>query len=590
MNMLMRSLQVNACERRRDFFSEVRTCRRRKQVPWETTPLVHLFQTGDEYILLHQRATVTRVRNLMQSKGMYLLDAFRLFDYDKDDSLTSQELYGGLTWLGLNMSAREIQDLVQSIDLDGNGRISFAEFKAAFRNPYSDVDEIFEDTQAFDSRGVVVEPRLLGDEEEAPIDRELTAAELNGITCSTVVATSFSEIWTSYGSMSHNQVGIWATDTSVGALNNPGRRVRIPIGDYCAENFKPPSLSNHKQIKPYKRLFLELYDTAPIMSSSRVIKPALDQQFPLPTSFHLVWQQLQGQKTFYAWQGVPPSDKFICIGMVGTTSEVPPPLERCRCVPRAYLVASPTMPSCIWDDSGTGGQRGSIWVGSSFNTMWVKKGHDAPGSDTFWEMKGDKFTLDELPEYVAPPRTKLTAGAHREGLPPGHAWLVNQVKWCNNEVEGDSRGVSEVYRPTGANGPVTNLVDNNLNTIWNANRADKQQWVRFDFKARHALSAFKYYRGDQPEAPKECELKVFKAVFSEDSDESVGGEWVTVVKWTGTRGAGWTEDYLFPDGAVEAQHVMWVIENTHAERTFYGRLNRSQGANVNQVEFHGKAL
>merc|ERR1711990_593199 len=99
------------------------------------------------------------VRNLMQSRGMYLLDAFRLFDYDKDESLSSQELYGGLTWLGLNMSAREIQDLVQSIDLDGDGRISFAEFKAAFKNPYSEQDDIFEDTEAFDSMGVVVEPR-----------------------------------------------------------------------------------------------------------------------------------------------------------------------------------------------------------------------------------------------------------------------------------------------------------------------------------------------------------------------------------------------------------------------------------------------
>lgn len=53
-----------------------------------------LFSTPDEYKLLNLRATVTRVRSLLRSKGMYLLDAFNLFDSDRNNDLSPQELYG----------------------------------------------------------------------------------------------------------------------------------------------------------------------------------------------------------------------------------------------------------------------------------------------------------------------------------------------------------------------------------------------------------------------------------------------------------------------------------------------------------------
>lgn len=41
--------------------------------------------------------------------------------------------------MGLNLSPKDIMELVASIDLDNDNRISFAEFKAAFKNPYEEV-------------------------------------------------------------------------------------------------------------------------------------------------------------------------------------------------------------------------------------------------------------------------------------------------------------------------------------------------------------------------------------------------------------------------------------------------------------------
>jgi len=318
MNMLMRALQKNSMQSRRLFFEEIKKCRRRKQVPWEETPLMQLFTTPDEFKLLNLRATVSRVRNLLRLKGMYLLDAFRLWDYNKDEELTVQELYGGLSWLGLKLSPADIQDLVNSIDIDHDGLISFAEFKQAFRNPYQDDEEDdFTAEKAFDSTGVIVQPKLLGNEAKAAEKRHLTKEELEGITCETISVTGWmGEIWTSYGTGSHKQVGIWQADIEVSMLSSPGRRVRLPIGDYADSSFSTPNLRT--------RLYLELYDHVPIMSSSETIHPAIEEQFPMPIRYHLVWQQDQGQKSCYAWEGVPPSDQFVCLGMVCTTSEQPP--------------------------------------------------------------------------------------------------------------------------------------------------------------------------------------------------------------------------------------------------------------------------
>jgi len=567
MNMLMRALQVNSCEQRRNFFSEIIKCRRRKQVPWEQTPLVGLFTTEDEYKLLNLRATVTRVRNLMRSKGMYLLDAFRLWDYDKDDDLSSQELYGGLEWLGLTISPGEIQDLVNSIDLDRDGHISFPEFKAAFGNPYSDEDDLFADAEAFNSTGIVVEPKMLGNEAAANVRRELTAGELNGITCTTVVVSSLSEIWTSFGTGTHSQAGIYKADAAVGVLEGSGRKVRIPIGDYCEPSLTMPRRTGRK--------YLELVDTNTFMSASDRIGPALDQQFPKPLRYHLVWQKTVGQKHLYAWEGIPPDPKFACIGMIATTNDQQPSLDRLRCVPRAYLLAAPKTPEKIWDDLGTGGSPGSIWVGSSLNVWSVVPGHQPPAYGTFFEMKADKFKLDILGEYVEP-EDAIQVGDHLSGTASGHTWMKNQISWTNNTTQGENAGCSECKSNHGANGPATNTVDGNLSTYWNANSCAKEQWILYNMNRKTELSGFRYYRKDNQEAPKECVLKC-----------KSGGSWIEVLAFTGTKGDGWSEDYELPTVAT-SQEFCFVVKSTYAESSWFSGQDKTKGANVNQVQFHGK--
>ena len=63
-----------------------------------------------------------------------------------------------------------------------------------------------------------------------------------------------------------------------------------------------------------------------------------------------------------------------------------------RCVPRRWVQPTSFRKQKVWDDSGTVGRRGSIWVTSPLQLMAVTQGHDAP-SETFYELRAERRLL-----------------------------------------------------------------------------------------------------------------------------------------------------------------------------------------------------
>jgi len=94
-------VQRNACKEREIWFTDVRSCRRRRQrLQLGATPVAKLFTTPDQYHLLQYRATVQRIRALLRARRLFVMDAFRAFDTDNNGQLGCSELYSGLEWLG----------------------------------------------------------------------------------------------------------------------------------------------------------------------------------------------------------------------------------------------------------------------------------------------------------------------------------------------------------------------------------------------------------------------------------------------------------------------------------------------------------
>ncbi|KAK2969369.1 hypothetical protein RJ640_000641 [Escallonia rubra] len=63
-----------------------------------------------------------------------LHDAFELYDQDKDGRISAAELYQILSRLGERCSIEECAQMIKSIDSDGDGFVSFEEFKRMMTN------------------------------------------------------------------------------------------------------------------------------------------------------------------------------------------------------------------------------------------------------------------------------------------------------------------------------------------------------------------------------------------------------------------------------------------------------------------------
>ena len=66
--------------------------------------------------------------NLTEEQISDCKEAFSLFDKDGDGSITCEELKTVMTSLGENPTTTELEEMIQEVDADGNGKIEFSEF------------------------------------------------------------------------------------------------------------------------------------------------------------------------------------------------------------------------------------------------------------------------------------------------------------------------------------------------------------------------------------------------------------------------------------------------------------------------------
>ncbi|KAJ2472233.1 hypothetical protein EV174_005854 [Coemansia sp. RSA 2320] len=119
-------------------------------------------------------------------------EAFSLFDRDGDGNITSAELGKAMRAVGQNPTEMELQDMINEVDKDGNGKIDFGEFLSLMARQSSDHNEEEELREAFrvfdkDGNGFISAQELrhaltnlgekLSDEE---VDEMIQEADVNG--------------------------------------------------------------------------------------------------------------------------------------------------------------------------------------------------------------------------------------------------------------------------------------------------------------------------------------------------------------------------------------------------------------------------
>ena len=76
-------------------------------------------------------------------------EAFSLFDHDENGSISATELGQVLSALGQTPSANELSDMINEVDVDGNGTVEFAEFVILMTNKVKEMTKEEEITEAF---------------------------------------------------------------------------------------------------------------------------------------------------------------------------------------------------------------------------------------------------------------------------------------------------------------------------------------------------------------------------------------------------------------------------------------------------------
>ena len=94
--------------------------------------------------------------HLTEEKIQEFKEAFEIFDKDKDGYITIKELGEIMKNLGQSPTDSELQDMINEVDVDGNGNIDFKEFLGLMARKMRDTDteeELIEAFKVFDRDG-----------------------------------------------------------------------------------------------------------------------------------------------------------------------------------------------------------------------------------------------------------------------------------------------------------------------------------------------------------------------------------------------------------------------------------------------------
>lgn len=223
-------------------------------------------------------------------------------------------------------------------------------------------------------------------------------------------ASSSTLVWSTENTTARHTGSIWAPEVQ-GKLFKKRKKLPICIGYYFSSSLDQTHPKKNSKLAPH---YLEITDEGVgLVGQSAHLENFISSYFPWPKKYSQVWSSIRSEVPIFCWRPIPPTQDFVALGMVCTTTPEEPDQDVVRCVPRMWVKYSKgSSLRKAWDDSGLGGKAGSIFVVNSLNLAFAIPGHDPNPQLSFYDIWSSRFHATEKPKHPIPsiasinPRTK----------------------------------------------------------------------------------------------------------------------------------------------------------------------------------------
>lgn len=281
----------------------------------------------------------------------------------------------------MKLSPQDIHAVVRHIDSYKDGRIRYPDWEAALKDHFAEEDDENTSAGAAEFGNLEILPKQI---DELYVDRadiisrkeEIHDSALKMIKVKVKDISSWKQVWSSEGTGARTQVTMWTPQISEHVVFKRNK-YRVCLGHYAVIMGQGHKISIRGALKGksakipsgLKGLTVELtdMDVSTLSKSSNLDEVHVNYLMPHPIGYKMIWWQPSTSETgnLYVWRPIPPSEDFMALGFVATTTNQDPPLDAVRCVNKGFLVPATMTPTKLWDNAGTGGKKGSFWVVNS---------------------------------------------------------------------------------------------------------------------------------------------------------------------------------------------------------------------------------
>jgi hypothetical protein len=209
-------------------------------------------------------------------------------------------------------------------------------------------------------------------------------------------------VWSTSGTLANCPASVWAPKEEKDGLLSSRNKASVRVGYYVSNDLRSPA----EKTSGLEPMLIRITDNSVNrLHRSNNMDTIIKACFPLPKLFTFICH-IECKTPLFIWRPVPPSNEFVALGVVCTTTPEQPDQNSVHCVPKRWCVPARTkLSNKIWENHGLNGSGDvSFWTLPSLHLFGVLETHKAPESrdvgGTWFDLFKPEFLMTETASWT----------------------------------------------------------------------------------------------------------------------------------------------------------------------------------------------